>query len=171
MPYERRDLTLHDPLLSGGTCLLTLSFEKSFARKPAYWLEVYCVPAPKKTSAYFFTRQWNFVRDGENVVEHAPGRRNFSLPTACEEFRRIAQQKLSENWVISGPAIVDAEASTSEQHCVNNMLTSLGTWINTNDLGVDSEAQAVNVSEPVQLRTRAERFSAAEKKRKAKAVW
>jgi hypothetical protein len=148
-----------------------LSFEKSFARKPAYWLEIYRVPV-RNATAYIFTRQWNFVRDGENIIGQAPGRREFSLMRACEELLKIAKQKLEENWVLAGPAVVDKEAATSEQHGVNNALTQLGTWINNNELGVNSKAQGVNiVAEPIDPKNRQERFEVAEKKRRAKAKW
>lgn len=172
MAYERRDLTLVDKTLSGGKCLLTLSFEKSFARKPAYWLEIYRVPVRAAVTSYIFIRQWSFVRDGENVIGHAPGRRDFSLTVACEALLKIAQQKLEKNWILAGPAMIDKEAAISELHGVNNMLTQLGTWINNNELGVDSEAQGVNVdTEPVDPKSRVERFEVAEKKRRAKAKW
>lgn len=168
MAYEVRDLDEHCKKLRHGVCLVTCSFMKSFARRPAYWLEIYKVPT-KKHSSYIVARQWSFIRDGETVEGETLSAAYFSLNQATDHLAKLAQKKLEDNWIFHEPAIVPSTVQGSDLQLIRNLLSAVGTFINAQTLGTSATVKATTKSPDP--KTRAERFEAARKKRQAKAEW
>ena len=171
--HIRRDLTKELPALKNAECLLTLSLMKSFAKKPAYWIEIYKYPDVNATEMFCIALQWSFSREGKPVTGQVAKRSRASLHRTCDLLFDDTVKKLDDSWLVSGPALVHT-SDQREQRAISNILHQLGKWVSNRNLGfsveIDTDVE-MNVSAPSRALSRAEKFEQAEKRRRAKAEW
>lgn len=171
-PYQWRDLRgvddheLRDKL-RGPDCkhVATIGLAKSFARRSAYWLDLYHAPKSKWGDAWFVARQWSFTRDGTTVEGQTVSRRHGTPAIAGTDLQALLQEKLDKGWKIHETVQVDKEGFDQVDIAAFAMITRLVGVMETGTVQekvVESKAVAKN---------RAERLRDMQRKRQAKADW
>lgn len=168
MSLKWRDLrTIEAKLVKDPTSVFVVSVALGkFAKKSAYWLDIYHSPKSKWGNAYFVCRQWSFIRDG-SLVEGSVTSERFGTPvTAIGEFKELLDKKVASGWKINDAVVgnvkdTDLQLATSIANLVNNPSTT----------NVGAESKIEEKVEAVRAKTRHERIVDLQNKRKAKAPW
>jgi len=166
VPYVRRDLRpINDKLKHDPNCVFVVSvaLAKSFARKPAYWLDIYHSLYSAWGKAWFVGRQWSFQRDNQDITGEVVSHRFGTSGQALGMLQELLATKLSEGWkvheVINGPVTVEEETKLVES--IHNLAVGLPT-------STALVKVAITTNKPM---TRAERMKELQNKRKVKSPW
>lgn len=169
MPYDWRDLRLVEDKLKGLGCRFigTLGLAKSFARRPAYWLDLYHDPRSKWGDGWFVARQWSFQRDG-TLVEGQTVSHRFGTPgQAMESMKELLQEKLDKQWKLHEIKQCAEHSSLSQMEetafkLIHGMASQMEPGQVQAKVGAPAEAPPQN---------RAERMKSLQRKRQAKSEW
>ena len=163
MSYDRKDLTKVDHKLMGNHKLIAyVALERSFARKPSYWVELYQHTGPAEL--YQVAIQWSFPRKGEKVEGHSLGAK-LVFKTALSNMHDRISLKLDSDWLVSHLSIADGVPTS--------VAKKLDKWYEKlpkrkDSIGSTTSPVKVEKQKP---KTQAERFRELQRKRKAKAEW
>jgi hypothetical protein len=163
----RRELQNEKKELRGTILIFSVPLRKDFARKPAYWVEIYKSTHPTaKFTRYFVARQWSFVRSGETIQSESITRVILDLSSALDSAKSAIMAKLDAAWLLceeqfdSSPPVVSP--TKKEDTAIASCLTD---W----NLGLDKNLEKLNVLE--ENLPQSVKFKRAQQKRKAKAEW
>jgi hypothetical protein len=165
----RRELQHENVALRGGVLILSIALRKDFARKPAYWVEIYRTTHPTaKFHRYFVVRQWGFIKretsetvQGENVMRPLTG-----LQSALSAAKESLDAKIEAQWMIcedqfdSSPPVI---APTKRESSAIAAYTA--------DWAVDFDKTLARMNVPESELPRSVKFKKAQQRRKAKAEW
>jgi hypothetical protein len=164
----RRNLEEVKRELRGGVLIFTCALRKDFARKPAYWIEIYRVPRGPAV-VYVAAKQWGFMKSGgEKVQDAACSNTLLSMKSAMNYVAKALEAKIEAGWMMceeefdSSPPATDpqgAEVSAIQMFCHD--------WENKQTLPKQHRTK-VTRQKP---KTPAEKFKDAQQKRRAKAEW
>lgn len=163
----RRDIRQIEPELKGMNFVLSVALFKSFARSPAYWVDLYQLPRKNRPAQWCVAVQWHFVRKGEVCEGHTPGDVYNTATQAAQALERRVDKKITEDgWLFYG---LDIDGQYQKHAIVDYVSESVKMWTREKKPKV-----TVSKRQPApkkRVKTQAERFQAAQRKRKAKAEW
>jgi len=170
MSLKWRDLrSIEDKLKKDPTAVFVVSVALGkFAKRSAYWLDIYHSPKSKWGNAYFVCRQWSFMRDGQ-LVEGSVASERFGTPgSAISEFEELYSKKVKDGWKLNDVNVSDSILDVNLQlaKSIANLVNMAPTAVNAGaESKVEEEVKAVRV------KTRHERMVDLQNKRKSKAPW
>jgi len=169
--YEWRPLQ-HDksiPELKGTELVLSVALQKSFARRPAYWVDVYCQPRSKLPDQYFVALQWSFKRQTEVIEGHfVKAGPQLAVATTAAVVQEQLETKVNEKWIIKGTQVdpkFRGKPIVQQVGRVVDLTAAKGT-----DNGQATPELVVEERHEV-AKSRAERFQEKQAERRAKAEW
>lgn len=168
----RRDLTKLHSYLRHSALIFSLALRKDFARKPAYWIEIYKTVQPTLTK-YTVARQWGFSKGGELVQDSTTSSSVVSLNSALRDVNEQLEKKLATGWLlcesqyVTNPPLCDQHRNSKEQKEIIE-------WYAQKQIA-HKEQEEKNIMEQLKIKDedlpRGVRFKKSQKKRKAKAEW
>lgn len=165
----RRDIRQIEPELKDAKYVLSVALHKSFARSPAYWIDLYCVSSSSgKPPRWKALVQWSFVRQGEHVEGHSDPTTFHSPTQAAEWVEKRTDKKLQESWLFYG---LEIDPLFKSHAIVDYVSESVKMWTKEEQPKVTEKPPAQAYPQPKRPKTKAERFQELQRRRKAKAEW
>lgn len=161
----RRDLETVKSELKGSILIYSAPLRRDFARKPAYWVELYRTPKAK-SAIYRVARQWGFTRgeDQEKIQDAAVSSPILSLKAALSYLTTAIESKIKVGWLVCdesfAPERPRVAPTADEQKIIKSYMMD---WA--------SEAHGTSTTPKQNPITPAEKFKKAQRRRRAKAEW
>ena len=160
----RRNLQLIDRKLQGAVLIMCLPLRKDFARKPAYWVEIYrktLIPAGK--AQYFTARQWGFPKDRDVVQDHSVSYPS-DLMRSLAKVDNIFEKKVASGWI---PVTPGENYDGPLPAATDDEQDKISTYFAMRFSKRSKAAEAV----AKRYLTTSEKFELSQKRRRAKAEW
>lgn len=164
----RRDISKIDEDLKGARYVLSVALYKSFARSPAYWVDLYCKPKPNQPLRWVGVLQWGFPRQGEKVEGHAVVNDFMSPTQAAEWVESRADKKIDDGWLFHS---IEVGPLFKTHAIVDYVEESAKKWTKPGNKPPAPRQNYQKPPQPKKPKTKAERFQELQKKRRAKAEW
>jgi hypothetical protein len=161
----RRDIRKIDNGLKDHRYVLSIALYKSFARSPAYWIDLYCKSRPNVPLKWTGVLQWSFPRQGEQVEGYAVITDWRSPTQAAEWIEARADKKIDEGWLYHS---LEVDPLFKSHAIVDYVEEATKKWDKGSQTKTGSRQR---FPRPPKTKTKAERFRELQKKRKAKAEW
>lgn len=165
----RRNLQKHHQNLRNSELIFSIPLRRDFARRPAYWVEIYRTNHPAaKFNRYFMARQWGFVKkeSGEKIQDDTVHDPVMNLGDALTKAKVALDAKIEAGWLKcddqydqSPPVLCPTKEEKS------TIASYTADW----DGDFDHTLKKMNIQK--EDLPRSVKFKEAQKKRKAKAEW
>lgn len=166
----RQNLVAVKNEVRGGVLVFSAALRKNFARKPAYWVEVYRVQRGP-SNVYVVAKQWGFVKsEGEKVQDSSCSKAIPNIKSAMKYVGKVLQAKVDAGWMMCEEEFNASPPSVNPQGDENQIIMLFcQDW--ENGLGIKQATQTKKRITKQKPKTPAEKFKDAQQKRKAKAEW
>ncbi len=172
MAYDWRPLHQIDPILAETVPAVSVALQKSFARRTAYWVDVYCKPGGKLPDRWFIACQWSFTQkdktvEGHYVAEGGSARLSAANATEVAMHKLIRQTK--KQWLLHSVTIAPPYKNTTIARMMEQAVER-AVAAGTKENG-QATPEVVIEEKRENPRSRAERWRMKQLARKAKAEW
>ena len=166
----RQALEYVDSSLRGGTLIFSLPLRRDFARKPAYWVEIYRTNVPNtKYVRYDVAKQWGFYKkDTKETVQDSTVIRAASFTAALSMMKGIAATKMNSGWIIVDDTVDAPVLSPTIEESVA-IAAYMTNWLEGHE--EKEQVEVIKKSLKKEELPRPLKFKEAQRKRKAKAEW
>jgi hypothetical protein len=162
----RRHLEKTEKSLHNSSLIFSLALRRDFARKPAYWVEIYAVPKGRYRF-YSVAKQWSFFR--KETKEDIQNQRVFSpcnsLVKALENAFDVIQSKVENGWLVCEGQYSDPVVVTPNTEELVKIKDTISNW------DFDTHKPISSTQTKKENLPRSEKFKKAQARRRAKAEW